>query len=156
MSRLICLRCLCVSSIISVPTGRVIFEIGGVPIREELARDSKIEIVKKLDLYSYIFLQFYVKPLQSFLRKWNLLTSQHLHDLETSSYNLNQYWSLPQCQNLSEHLVSKVLQFLDQTRLFICLVVPFSHNISFMLDCCDVSMIQQLQLLKLHFIRVFP
>ncbi len=38
----------------SVPTGRVIFEIGGVPIREELARDSKIEIVKKLDLYSYI------------------------------------------------------------------------------------------------------
>ena len=24
----------------SVPTGRVIFEIGGVPIREELARDS--------------------------------------------------------------------------------------------------------------------
>jgi len=24
-----------------VPIGRVIFEIGGVPIREELARDSK-------------------------------------------------------------------------------------------------------------------
>ena len=26
---------------LSVPTGRVIFEIGGVPIREELARDSE-------------------------------------------------------------------------------------------------------------------
>ena len=123
MSRLICLRCLSHQSS-SVPTGRVIFEIGGVPIREELARDSKIEIVKKLDLCSYIFLQFYVKPLQSFLRKWNLLISQHLHDLETSSYNLNHYWSL-QCQTLSEHLVSKLLQFLDQARLFIYLVVPF-------------------------------
>jgi hypothetical protein len=29
----------------SVPTGRVLFEIGGIPIREELARDSKPKIV---------------------------------------------------------------------------------------------------------------
>lgn len=28
------------SELSSVPTGRVIFEIGGVPIREELARES--------------------------------------------------------------------------------------------------------------------
>lgn len=26
--------------LLSVPTGRVLFEIGGVPIREELARES--------------------------------------------------------------------------------------------------------------------
>lgn len=38
----LCIRCiptLILYSLPSVPTGRVIFEIGGVPIREELARE---------------------------------------------------------------------------------------------------------------------
>ena len=30
------------SCICSVPTGRVIFEIGGTPIREELAREGRV------------------------------------------------------------------------------------------------------------------
>ena len=29
----------------SVPTGRVIFEIGGAPIREELARDGEVALL---------------------------------------------------------------------------------------------------------------
>lgn len=69
----------------SVPTGRVIFEIGGVPIREELARDSAsfnnlyiIFII--IHWQTALPIQFFDKQLLNFLRKWSLLIERLHHD----------------------------------------------------------------------------
>ncbi len=97
----------------SVPTGRVLFEIGGAPIREELAREGSLLLHYSLfQPLSTIHLlpQFYDRLPTNYLPKWNSSTGLVLHVSETSSYILLNHRKLTLPQFLEQNPLQSALQ----------------------------------------------